>query len=76
MARSADATETLEPWEDEYRVRTRDGSVRVIHSAARAVPPAPEDDIVTWHGMAMDVTATRPRATETAREEDSLNASD
>ena len=76
MARNADADESLDPWEDEYRVLTRDGSVRWIHSAARAVPPAPDDDIVTWHGVAMDVTAARARAQESAGEEGSLTASD
>jgi PAS domain S-box-containing protein len=72
LAGSADADESLEPWVDEYRVITRDGSVRWIHSAARPVPPAPDDDIVIWHGVAVDVTATRPRVAE----EDTLSTSD
>jgi PAS domain S-box-containing protein len=57
MAGSVDADESLDPWEDEYRVIARDGTIRWIRSTARAVPPAPDDDIVVWHGVAMDVTA-------------------
>ncbi len=59
MERSATSDQTLEPWEDEYRVITRDGQVRVLHASARAEPIDPATMTVTWYGVTVDVTTGR-----------------
>ena len=53
------STEALVPWEDEYRVIARDGSVRVVHATARPGPIDPVTNTVTWFGVSVDVTAVR-----------------
>jgi PAS domain S-box-containing protein len=52
---AADA-EGLTHWEDEYRVRHRDGSVRWLRARARRATPPGETPAV-WHGVTVDVTA-------------------
>lgn len=54
-------------WEETYRVLRRDGGIRWLHSFGRRSSPAgvaPEE----WHGVTIDVTASRAR--ETAPSED------
>jgi PAS domain S-box-containing protein len=48
-------------WEDTYRILRRDGGIRWIHSFGRRVsPPGAVPEV--WHGIAVDVTASRPKA--------------
>ena len=56
---SSTSNRTLEPWEDEYRVFTRDGRVRVLHASAKAEAIDPRTLTVTWHGVTVDVTTAR-----------------
>ncbi len=60
MAASADAYESGEPWDLEYRVLARDGRTVWLNSRADCV----QDDQGrrVWHGVALDVTAARERA--------------
>lgn len=53
------SAEALVPWEDEYRVIARDGSVRVVHATARPGPIDQVANTVTWFGVSVDVTAHR-----------------
>jgi PAS domain S-box-containing protein len=69
LARVRNVDETLEAWEDEFRVIARDGSERTIHAAARAVPPEPGDDVVTWHGMSMEISSGARAASDIAARE-------
>jgi PAS domain S-box-containing protein len=59
------ADRELTPWEDEFRVLTRDGSLRVMHATARAGPVDPVARTVTWYGITVDVTAVRRREAST-----------
>jgi PAS domain S-box-containing protein len=52
--------ETGEPWDDEFRVRLRDGRVRWFHSVARRVT-GPDAAAAVWHGVSIDVTDARER---------------
>lgn len=47
-------------WEEEYRLFARDGGIRWLRSFGRRVSPAGESPEV-WHGVAIDVTDSRPR---------------
>ncbi len=58
--------EALVPWENEFRVITRDGAVRVLHATARPGPIDPVANTVTWFGVTIDVTAERDPAEPTA----------
>jgi PAS domain S-box-containing protein len=59
MAGSRRADRALTPWEDQYRVLTRDGGVRVVHASARPGPVDPVTGSVTWYGVTIDVTEAR-----------------
>lgn len=56
-------------WQQEYRVITREGSVKWIHSVARRSSQADRVPVV-WHGVAIDVTSTREAETGVDREVD------
>ena len=56
--RSIKHDRTLEPWSEEYRVIARDG--RTVWFRSLAVAGRDEHGSVLWHGVAFDVTATKP----------------
>jgi diguanylate cyclase (GGDEF)-like protein/PAS domain S-box-containing protein len=45
---------SLEPWQQEYRVRFADGTVRWLYG--NAIPQKLEDESVLWHGFITDIT--------------------
>jgi len=62
---SADRSEGTGIWEATYRVLRRDGEIRWLHSVGRRVSP-PGELPELWHGIAIDVTASRDAAGGTA----------
>ena len=53
-ALTAHSARTLEPWQMEYRVRHRDGSLKWVHGWAQ--PHKRDDGAVVWDGVTMDVS--------------------
>ena len=51
-------------WEQEYRVRLRDGSVKWLQISAK---PEPVEDGIMWHGYISDITARKASETEIER---------
>jgi PAS domain S-box-containing protein len=58
LAKSRRSDRSGEPWVDEYRVVTRDGSVRWFHAGARRVSPDGVSPAI-WQGVSVDITETR-----------------
>jgi PAS domain S-box-containing protein len=65
LASVLQSARTLEPWNEEYRVRFDDGTERWLHG--QAVPRADADGSVLWHGFITDITA-RKRVDEALHE--------
>jgi PAS domain S-box-containing protein len=58
VERAVSRSEDTGIWEDTYRILRRDGGIRWLHSFGRRVSP-PDAIPEVWHGIAVDVTASR-----------------
>jgi len=58
----------LSPWNDEYRLKFADGTVRWI--AGNALPQREEDGSTLWHGFVADITERKKIETELKKESD------
>jgi len=71
IALDREATRSASDWQDEYRVVTRDGSVKWLLSVGRLATPAGATPMV-WHGIAIDVTTLRDMRSRADREIDAV----
>jgi PAS domain S-box-containing protein len=75
---AVDRSERTGLWEDTYRIFRRDGEIRWLHSVGRRAS-APGLVPELWHGVAIDVTASRAEnetPAETENETDRLPVTD
>ena len=54
-------TETLEPWDHEFRLRTKDGEEKWLRIMAR---PERSNGDVTWHGYVTDISTRKKQEME------------
>ncbi|MBI5372154.1 MAG: PAS domain-containing protein [Sphingobacteriales bacterium] len=54
LASLAESAKYLIPWQHEFRIRRKDGTVRTLYS--NAVPQRENDGAVVWHGFTTDIT--------------------
>jgi PAS domain S-box-containing protein len=67
------SAEKLEPWELEYRVRSRNGELRWLYG--NAIPEREPDGSTLWHGFITDITRRKETERQKAQLEEQLRLS-